>query len=480
MNLRDAEAFAAAYVERASSTSTLNDPSVDLVRALSQFEDGPETASGVRVSPETALRYIAVYSAVRYLSESIGSLPFKVYRRDGRSRIPVGIDEDIRAFLLDEEPNPYMSAMTFWETLVGHANLWGNAYAYVEFSARYGRTVALWPLDPRTTRPERTPTGELRYVMQTDSGLVSLSADEVIHIRAFGTGDVGISPIGVARQAIGEQLAAEEYAGRFWQNDARPGGVIQYEKKLTDDDHKEATRRWESMHRGVRRSHLVAVLDRGATWKDVGIHHGDAQFLESRKWGVRQIASLFRVPPHKIGDLEGTVTFASIDAQELSAVVDSLRPWVTRVEQATKRTMFYPYSNVETLTLSEDGRKRIYPQFQMDALLRGDVKTRHMVYGIGRQWGYYSANDVLELEDRPSIGADGDVYLQPVNMVPAGTDVTTMGKPAPVADSGDGEEEDDSARALLALTQALSKLGPGASDQIRGLADAIDAENRSV
>ena len=460
MNAHAAEAFAAAYAERATSSS-LNDPSVDLVKSLTMYEDGPETASGVRVSPETALRYLPVYAAVRYLAETIGSLPFKVYRREGRSRVAVGLDEDRRAFLLDEEPNPYMSAMTFWETVIGHANLWGNAYAYVEFDGK-GSPVALWPLDPRSTAPYRDDSGALFYRMQTGAGVVSLHPREVIHLRAFGTGDVGISPIGLARQAIGEQLAAEEYAGRFWSNDGRPGGVIQYEKKLTDPDHKEAVNRWNSMHKGVKRSHLVAVLDRGATWKDVGIPHGDAQFLETRKFGVRQIASLFRVPPHKIGDLEGSVTFASIDAQELSAVVDSLRPWVTRAEQATKRVLFHPFINVEKGILSPDGRNRTYPQFTMDALLRGDVKTRHMVYGLGRQWGYYSANDVLEMEDRPGIGEDGDVYLQPVNMVPAGTDVTAM-----------GAVEGEAARTLAAT---LAKFGPGAGDAMRALSESLEAE----
>ena len=442
MDVHAAEAFAAAYAERASS---LSDPSVDLVRALSTYDDGPETAAGVRVSPETALRYIAVYSAVRYLAESIGSLPFKLRMRQGRSRISVALDDDRRAYLLDEEPNPYMSAMTFWETLIGHANLWGNAYAYVEFDKK-GVAEALWPLDPRQTAPYRSSTGALYYGMQTPEGMVSLGPDEVVHVRAFGTGDVGISPIGVARQAIGEQLAAEEYAGRFWQNDGRPGGVIQYEKKLNDADHKESVNRWNSMHKGVKRSHLVAVLDRGATWKDVGIPHGDAQFLETRKWGVRQIASLFRVPPHKIGDLEGNVTFASIDAQNIDAIQDSLRPWCTRIEQATKRVMFYPYTNAGKGVLSEDGRLGKYPQFQMSALLRGDYATRTAGYALGRQWGWLSIDDVRELEDMPAIGEGkgGDVYLQPLNMVPAGTEPEALAVAA------------QSARAFLASLE-----GPG-------------------
>lgn len=471
MSRVDPEAYLRAWNTTEPSVS-LNDPSTSLVEAISYFESGPETASGVRVSPETALRYIAVFAAVRYLAESIGSLPMKVYRKEGRSRIEVSEADDRRAYLLGEEPNPFQGAMTFWETLIGHANLWGNAYALIEFD-RLGVAKALWPLDPRTTAPYRAPDGSLWYGMATDAGTVALSPREVLHIRAFGTGDVGISPIGVARQAIGEQLAAEDYAGRFWTNDATPGGVIQYAKRLDDEKHGEAVRRWNSMHQGLRRKHLVAVLDNGAEWKDVGVPQRDAQFLESRKWGYRQIAAAFRVPPHKIGDLEGNVTFASIDAQELSAVVDSLRPWAVRTEQAVKRTIFPTYINVEKNELTPDGRARKYAAFTMDALLRGDVKTRHLVYASGRQWGYYSANDVLEMEDRPGIGENGDVYLQPVNMVPAGTNVLDA------AGTGDGAG-DNSARALAAIAEKLGKLG--ATDASGALARAVaeaDAELRS-
>jgi hypothetical protein len=190
-------------------------------------------------------------------------------------------------------------------------------------------------------RAVRLGDGTLQYATRLgERRAPELRAVGVVHIRAFGTGDVGISPIGVARQAIGEQLAAEEYAGRFWQNDARPGGVVEYSKKLNDADHAEALRRWRSAHEGVKRAHMVAILDNGAQWKDVGIPMGDAQFLETRKFGVRQIATLYRVPPHKIGDLEGTTTHATIEQQALDFIVDSLRPWAVRIEQAVRGSLF--------------------------------------------------------------------------------------------------------------------------------------------
>lgn len=433
---RFARSDPSAYAEAHRSFSTLESPSTDLVQALSYYEDGIPTASGVRVNPDTALRNIAVYAAVRVISESLGSIPFPVYRREVRSRIRLTMQEDYRVHLLNAEPNAYQTAEMFWTMILGHANLWGNGYAVKEVGLD-GKVRALWPLDPRMTSPVRLTNGTLHYATQLANGVrLNFQPWEVIHIKAFGTGDIGISPIGVARQAIGEALAAEEYAGRFWQNDARPGGIIQYAKKMNDADHVEALRRWRSAHEGMKRAHMVAILDNGAEWKDVGIPNGDSQFLESRKFGVRQVASLFRVPPHKIGDLEGTVTHASIEQQALDFIVDTLRPWAVRVEQSVRRSLFPPVD--EQGNLEPDGTNGVYPEFNLDALARGDMLSRFQSYAIGRQWGWLSVNDIRERENEETLGDSGDVYLQPLNMVEAGTTPEAIAKAA------------DSARQFLA------------------------------
>lgn len=446
--------FLSAY--RSLESSGLENPSVSLASALTGIDDaggGRASSAGVTVTPEKALGYIPFYAGVRYLAESVGSLPMPVRRQEGRSRIRVSVAEDRREFLLNDEPNPFQTAMTWRETMMGHANAWGNGYSYVEFDSG-GVAKAIWPLDPRSTAPYRAPDGSLWFGMWTPEGTVALHSREVIHLKAFGvTGDVGISPVGVARQMIGEQLAAEDYAGRFWQNDASPGGVIQYAGKLKEDDHREAVRRWNAMHQGTRRKHLMAILDNGATYQSVGMPLKDAQFLEARKFGYRQSASVLRIPPHKIGDLEGNVTFASIDAQELSAVIDSLRPWCVRFEQAVKRVLFPTWVNLERGELAPDGRAGTYAQFNLAALLRGDIATRSAFYAMGRQWGWFSINDIRELEDMPDIGPDGDVYLQPLNMVPAGTEPSDL---QPASDSG-GDAAPDAARSARELREAFGR-----------------------
>jgi HK97 family phage portal protein len=384
---------------------------------------GGQTAAGAVVTPDTALGNIAVYACVRVIAESIGSLPVHVYKREGRSRVRV---EDDREFLLSQEPNPYMSAMTFWETVLGHANLWGNAYVLRTYDGE-GRADGLWPLDPRRTAPYRTESGALFYGSMIAGETVAFDPADILHVRAFGTGDLGISPIGIARQAIGTQLAAEEYAGRFWSNDARPGGIIEYTNKLTDEQHKAAMKRWKAAHEGVRRSHLVAVLDNGAAWRDVGMPPGDAQFIETRKFAVREIARLYRVPPHMIGDLEGTVTYASIEQQALDFVVHSLRPWIVRLEQALGRVVFRSLA---------DRRQGVYARFEVEGLLRGDTKTRNESYAIARQNGWLSVNEIRALEDMSAIGPEGDTYLQPLNFGPLGVDP---------------QKANETARTLLAL-----------------------------
>jgi HK97 family phage portal protein len=413
----DAYRSAVGGERRSTVLGGLENPNVDLKTALSAYDDDiRSSAAGVHVTPERALNVIAYNACVRVIAEAVGSLPFHVYKRSGRSRERIAADP--RDFLLNEEPNPYQTAMVFRETVAGHALVWGNAYVLNQFSQKTGATEALWILNPATTAPYRTPDGALHYGSRLPSGeFVAFDAHEVIHVRAFGVGDLGISSVGVTRQALGISISADEYAGKFFANDGRPGGLIQYVGKLSDDQHRDALRRWRSAHEGVRKSHLVAILDNGAEWKDVGLPPGDAQFLETRRFEVREIARFFRVPPHMIADLEGTVTHASIEQQSIDFVVHCLRPWLVRIEQAFRRIMF---------ASPVDRGNGVFVEFLVDALLRGDLASRYSAYAVGRQWGFLSVNDILELENRPTIGSSGDVYLQPANMLPAGSDPTSL------------------------------------------------------
>jgi HK97 family phage portal protein len=372
---------------------------------------GGLTAAGVNVSAESSLRIAAVYSAVRVIAEAVAGLPFPVYRRDGRSRLRV--PDDARWGLLNRCPNPEMTAFELWALATTHLQLWGNAYLALDRGAGLD-DVALWPLDPRRTRPERDKrSNALRYLTRDVNGdEVVIRPTDVIHVKALAVaGDVGLSPIQLARQTLGAAVAAEEFGARFFANDARPGTVVVWQGKMDDEQQAAFRQKWEARHKGVSRSSLLGILTGGADVKTIGIPPGDAQFVESRKLSVREIARIFRVPPYMLADLEaGTVSYASVEQQAIDFVVHSLRPWLVRIEQAVAARLF---------ASPADRRAGLYPQFNVAGLLRGDTKTRFEAYAVARQWGWLSVNDVRELEDLPSIPG-GDVYLEPLNMAPTG------------------------------------------------------------
>lgn len=387
--------------ERAQST--LTNPSDELKIALGS----DYSYAGPSVTEQSSLHMVAVYSCVRVLSEGVGSLPFHLYTKQQNGSRQRVLD-DPRAVLLNESPNPEMTAMELWESVMGHLNLWGNSYLYKELNGA-GQVQALWPLRPDLTYPYRRIEDNSLYIVTHlwNGEQKILLPDEVIHIKAFSVGDVGLSPIGVARQAIGTALAADEYAARFFANDARPGGLIQFEKPLTDEQINRVMNQWRQSHQGLSRSHLTGILTNGATWQDVSVPLKDLQFLETRQYQVREIARLFRVPGYLINELEGTSQYKTIEELGQSFVSYSLRPWLTRIEQHVKRGVFG----------SElDRARNLYPEFLADALLRGNTLERFQAYKIAVDAGFMQRSEIRELENLPFVaGIDDQPAPQPSN-----------------------------------------------------------------
>lgn len=393
--------------------SGLENPSVDLTTALIANTDGVASSS-MSLTPVKALRLTAVYAAVRVIAESIASLPVVIGEDedsgDGGREIVSGDD---RLELLDAFPNEEMTAMELIETWLAHAMLWGHGYLYI-VRGPDGMPQELWPLDPSKTSTIRAKqSGRLVYVTQLPSGgSQKLDPADVIDLKSI----LGFSPIRVAREALGAAVAAEEYAGRFWANNARPGGLIELPDTMEEDEMDEFMVRWRAGHEGLKRSQITGILSGGATWKDVGIAPGLAQFIETRQFGVREVARLFRIPPHMIGDLEGTVTRASIEQQSIEFVTYTLRPWIVRAEQAMRLKLFNRKDDIAT---------RRFAEFQVDALMRGDVKSRYDAYAVGIQWGFLSRGDARRFEQRAGVQlvtkpADNlDEFLVPLNMLPA-------------------------------------------------------------
>jgi len=382
-------------------------------RSLAKFEeymdymvDGGVGKAGVNVTEKTALTATAVFACVRILSETIASLPLPVYRRidgGGKKRAP----EHSNYKILHDAPNPYMTAFNFKESLMGHLGTWGNAYAEKVINGR-GRLEQLWPLRPDKMREVKYENGKLLYVYNLPDGTDKLfTSDKILHIAGLGfDGIVGYSPIRMAREAVGLAMATEEYGGRFFANGAKPGGILRHPGKLKEGARDNLRKSWNDMHRGLSNQHRIAILEEGMDYTQIGIPPDDAQFLQTRKFQLQEIARIYRVPPHMLADLE-RATFSNIEHQSIDFVVHTIRPWLVRWEQAIKQKLFL-----------EQERDIYFAEFLVDGLLRGDTQSRFEAYTKGFQVGGYSVNDILELENRNPIGSEGDKRFVPMNMIP--------------------------------------------------------------
>lgn len=369
------------------------------------------TTSGKTVNERTALQTTAVYACVRILSETIASLPLHVYRytEGGKTKDT----EHALYTLLHDEPNPDMTSFVFRETLMSHLLIWGNAYSQI-LRDRSGQVIGLYPLLPDQMSVHRSEKGKLYYVYNRseednpnfqEKGSIVLSQEEVLHIPGLGfDGLIGYSPIALAKNAVGMTLACEEYGSSFFGNGANPGGVLEHPGILKDPA--KVRDSWNAVYQGTRNAHKVAVLEEGMSYKQIGIPPEEAQFLETRKFQINEIARLFRIPPHMVGDLEKS-SFSNIEQQSLEFVKYTLDPWVVRFEQALKKSLLLP-----------EEKKTHFIKFNVDGLLRGDYQSRMNGYAIGRQNGWLSTNDIRKLEELNPIPPEegGDLYLINGNM----------------------------------------------------------------
>lgn len=381
---------------------------------------GGLATSGVHVTPDRAMQQAAVYACVRVLSESVASLPLVMYhrRRDGgRER---ATDHPLYTIVHDA-PNGMMTAFEWVEMMVAHLALRGNHYNLIS-RAGDGKVLELLPLHPDRVRPGLTPAGEVVYEYTSEDGKRVLQVyrqDDVLHVPSLSfNGVLGITPISYQRDTIGAAIATADHGARMFRNGARVGGVLKHPGKLSEEAARRLKQSWEEAHTGDN-AFKTALLEEGMEWEQLGMTNADAEFLASRKFQRSEIAGIFRVPPHKIGDLE-RATFSNIEHQALEFVTDTLLPYLRRIEGRLRLSL---------LTPSE--RKRYFFEFLVDGLLRGDAKSRFERYQIGLQNGIYSANEVRALENmNPRDG--GDAYMVPLNMSTEGD----QQEEAPADDTG--------------------------------------------
>ena len=403
--------------ERAAAVGTLD-------WAMEVLGAGNGSAAGVSVTPEGSLAYSAVLACVRVLAEGVASLPCLVYERtqeNGREGKRRATDHPVYE-LLHNEPNDVQTAFELYEMGMAQLLLWGNFYAEIDWDAR-GAVRGLWPLPAWDMAPYMSGRKKFYQLQMTGASPMTFQDWQVLHVPSFGyDGLQGKSLIALAREAVGLGIAAQQYGASFFGNGARPGGILEHPGKLSKEAHDRLRGSWNAAHGGLTNAQRVAILEEGMKFAAVAIPPEDAQFLQTRQFQRAEVAAIFRVPPHMIGDLE-RATFSNIEQQSSDFYTNSLQPWLKRWEQRLMRSL-----------LVGAERQTHLVEFLVDALLRADTTARYQAYAVGRNGGWLSANDIRERENMNPIEG-GDEYLTPLNMSPVGTLPPT---PSP---EGEGEEE---------------------------------------
>jgi HK97 family phage portal protein len=373
-----------------------------LERYLGWAFGGGVSASGVVVNPQNAMQSASVYACLKVLAESVGMLPIRLYQKGPNGQRTV--DETHPLYeLLHEQPNEYQTAIEFLEMMVMHLNLRGNAYAYIN-RTRSGRVVEMIPLHPDFVSVLMDNTNTVVYRVGTENSVqTTLDRSQLLHVKGLTlNGWLGISPIAYARETIGLALATEKFGGQLFKNGAKMGGVLEHPGKLSDEAYKRVKESFDQATSGEN-AHKSALLEEGMKWSAVTMNANDSQFLETRKFQRGEIASIFRVPPHLIMDLE-RATYSNIEHMSLEFVQYSLMPWLTRIEKAIRRDVF-----------TAEEKKKYTLKFDVSALLRGDSASRSAYYASGITNGWMTRNEARSMEHMNPI--DGlDLPLMQLNM----------------------------------------------------------------
>lgn len=372
------------------------------------------TGSGAIITPDTSIRITAVYNAVKIITEAVSSLPFVLYKRTTVKDREPEYGHDLFS-LLSLKPNHWQTWMEFSELMTLHLLLRGNAYAQIVPSRDTGQISKLIPLHPDDMKVETTSRGFPKYVFKRQDGTTRVFQYwQIFHLRNLSLdGLTGLSPIELNREALGVARSAEDYSARFYGNDSTPGGVLEHPGRLDEKVHNRLKASWQQAHQGTKKSHKAAILEEGMTWKPISISARDAQFIEARQFQIEEIARIFNLPPHMLKDLRNA-TFTNIEAQDLSFLKHSLRPWLIRWQQAVQRDLI---SLVDDTTVEGTQLPALFAEFDSDVITRADIKTRNDAHATAIQHGYMSINEV-RAENGLNPIEGGDIHLLPLNMVP--------------------------------------------------------------
>jgi HK97 family phage portal protein len=424
-----------------------------LLGTVNQSSTTTATWTTPAITEASALRYPAIWAAVQCIAGDVASLPFFHYKRlavGGKERATTS-----RLYrVLHDEFNPEMTAFTGRETMTAHVLLWGNAYAEIVRND-LGQVTQLWPIEPNRVTPDRNDAGAIIYRVQTGDGTEAIvPAERILHLVGLGfNGLMGYSVIAMQRDALSVGASAENLGRETMARGAKYSGFFQHPSSLGATAHKHLKEAIASDLPGTYR-----ILEEGMTYVAGSMPLADAQFMEIRKFSVTEVARIFGIPPHKLGDLE-RATFSNIEEQNIDYVMWTLRRWLVRWEKECNRKLIPPLE-----------KSQQFCEHLIDGATRGNIASRYGAYSIGRNIGVLSANDIREYENLNPLEDGGDVYLVQSAMVPLDrlnelVDAQIVAKqppePAPPADEteeDDAEAEDGTEAAMRQLAQLVGDL----------------------
>jgi len=361
--------------------------------------------SGIIVTPETAKANSAVYRCVTLLAESVASMPCELFMREGEHRVKA--KGHSLYSVLRYQPNKKDTAFEYFETGQGFLGTNGNHIALIQRNKQM-QVEELIPIHPDKVRVLKGSDGLPYYHLPSENK--TLSMDDVHHVKGPSTdGFLGCSPLQIAADTVGLTLATEKHAAYSFNNNTVLTGVIERpkeaEKLTTQNAVDNIVNSFAERHSGWRNMFKVALLQEGMTYKQAAMTNEQAQLIEARRMGIADIARLYGIPLNMLQETAGE-SYKSLEQNTLNFLVFALLPWIKRWESAMHRDL---------LLMSE--RADYFIEFNLSALMRGDLKSRYESYALGRQWGFLSVNDIRRLENLPPLGPEGDIYLSPLNMV---------------------------------------------------------------
>ena len=384
-------------------STTVTTPKAVTSRSIFAGLFGTQSKAGVHVTLDIAEKHTTVMACYRVLSESMASMPLHLMKRTSKD----GVTHKERDYnhplynLLSLKANDEMTRFSWMEAMMMNVVSRGKGFSQIIRNNR-GRIIALYPLLSDNMEIVRSESGRLGYKYTTKDGDVWLDKEEILHIPGMSIDGInGMSPIAYSANTIGLSIAMEEFGSNFFQNGANPGAVYEIPTSLSDSAFDRLRASLKEKYEGLKNTGKPMLLEEGLTFKQIGVSNNDSQFLESRKFQKSEIASIFRIPPHLIKKKK-KATFTNIEQQSLEFVTFTLTPWVQRFEQALNVALF-----------GDDTTH--YVSFNMDAMIRGDIKNRYDANGAAIRDGWKTRNEVRLQEGlNPLDGLDEPVL--PLNM----------------------------------------------------------------